>query len=90
MKYSIIIGFLTTILVTVSCYSHKEISSKQLTSQNPIVTETTYKSRVLQQEHELTVEMRSWSCEEIEEFKRHYVYSEVNIFKKNGDKLKIK
>jgi hypothetical protein len=34
--------------------------------------------------------MRSWTQEQIDEFRRDYVFSEANIFLKNGDMLVVK
>ena len=48
------------------------------------------RSRSLESQRELADLMDYWTCEEIEEFKRKYVYSEVNIFLKNGDTLTVK
>jgi len=83
--------FILSIVSLVSCSNHKEISYKQpIPHSNPIVNQPTYKSRVLQEQDELADRMDHWTCEEIEDFKRKYVYSEINIFLKNGDTLKVK
>jgi hypothetical protein len=45
---------------------------------------------VLESQRRLADSMDSWSQERIDAFKRDYVYSEVNIFLKNGDTLTVK
>jgi hypothetical protein len=41
-------------------------------------------------QHEQAVIMRSWTQEQRDEFRRKYVYSEVNFIMNNGDTLTIK
>lgn len=48
------------------------------------------RSRSLESQHELAVIMRTWTQEQRDEYRRKYVYSEVNIFLKNGDTLTVK
>ena len=87
----LVVKVIMNILLMASCSNHKEISCKQpIPHSNPIVNQSTYRSRVLQEQDELADRMDYWTCEEIEAFKRDYVYSEVNIFLKNGGTLKIK
>ena len=75
----------------VSCSVQKELTYvKQTPITNNSPNYSSYKSRDFEEQHELAISMRSWSCEEIEEYKRKYVFSEVNIFLKNGDTLKYK
>jgi hypothetical protein len=74
------------ILVTItSCTNEKMIVNIQ-----PIITQPLTRSSSLESQHELAVIMRSWTQEQRDEFRRKYVYSEVNLFLKNGDTLTVK
>jgi septum formation inhibitor-activating ATPase MinD len=67
------------------CSTEKTVVIQLSNKSQPIT-----RSRSLESQRELADLMDSWTCEEIEEFKRKYVYSEVNIFLKNGDTLTVK
>jgi hypothetical protein len=67
------------------CSTEKTVVIQSSNKSQPIT-----RSRSLESQRELADLMDSWTCEEIEEFKRKYVYSEVNIFLKNGDTLTVK
>ena len=83
--------FILSSTLLVSCSVQKELTYvKQTPITNNSPNHSSFKSRELEDQHELAISMRSWSCEEIEEYKRKYVFSEVNIFLKNGDTLKYK
>lgn len=47
-------------------------------------------SRSLEAQHELVLMMKSWTPEQIDEFRRNYVYSKVDIVLMNGDTLVLK
>lgn len=72
-------------VTTSSCMTESEIVTQPALSPQPLL-----KSRSLESQRELAELMNSWTCEEIEEFKRNYVFSEVNIFLENGDTLVVK
>ena len=83
--------FILSSTLLVSCSVQKELTYvKQTPITNNSPNYSLSKSRDLEWQRELADEMDSWSCEEIEEWKRKYVYSEVNILLKNGDTLKYK
>ncbi len=83
--------FILSSTLLVSCSVQKELTYvKQTPITNNSPNHSLSKSRDLEWQRELADEMDSWSCEEIEEYKRKYVYSEVNILLKNGDTLKYK
>ena len=83
--------FILSTTLLVSCSVQKELTYvKQTPITNNSPNHSSYKSRDLEEQRELADEMDSWSCEEIEEWKRDYVFSEVNILLKNGDTLKYK
>jgi hypothetical protein len=83
--------FILSSTLLVSCSVQKELTYvKQTPITNNSPNYSSYKSRDFEEQQELAISMRSWSCEEIEEYKRKYVYSEVNILLKNGDTLKYK
>ena len=83
--------FILSSTLLVSCSVQKELTYvKQTPITNNSPNHSSYKSRDLEWQRELADEMDSWTQEQIDEFRRKYVYSEVNIFKKNGDTLKIK
>ena len=83
--------FILSTTLLVSCSVQKELTYVEqtpITNNSPNHSMT--KSRSLESQHELAVIMRSWTQEQRDEFRRKYVYSEVNIFLKNGDTLKYK
>ena len=83
--------FILSSTLLVSCSVQKELTYvKQTPITNNSPNHSSYKSRDLEEQRELADEMDSWSCEEIEEWKRDYVFSEINIILKNGDTLKYK
>ena len=83
--------FILSSTLLVSCSVQKELTYvKQTPITNNSPNHSSYKSRYLEDERELADEMDSWTQEQIDEYKRKYVYSEVNIFLKNGDTLKYK
>ncbi len=83
--------FILSSTLLVSCSVQKEFTYvKQTPITNNSPNYSSYKSRDLEWQRELADEMDSWSCEEIEEYKRDYIFSEVNIFLKNGDTLTVK
>ena len=55
------------------------VTEKRMATRPPIKCQSTIKSKSL-----------DWQQEQIDEFRRDYVYSEVNIFQKNGDTLVVK
>ena len=65
------------------CSTEKTVVIQSSNKSQPI-------TRSLESQRELADLMDSWTCEEIEEFKRKYVYSEVNIIYKKGDTLTVK
>ena len=67
------------------CSTEKTMVIQSSNKSQPIT-----RSRSLESQRELADLMDSWTCEEIEEFKRKYVYSEVNIIYKKGDTLTVK
>jgi hypothetical protein len=67
------------------CSTEKTVVIQSSNKSQPIT-----RSRSLESQRELADLMDSWTCEEIEEFKRKYVYSEVNIIYKKGDTLTVK
>jgi hypothetical protein len=77
---------ISLILITISSCS----TEKTAVIQSPNKSQSTSRSRSLESQHELAVIMRSWTQEQRDEFRRKYVYSEVNIFLKNGDTLVVK
>ena len=83
--------FILSSTLLVSCSVQKELTYvKQTPITNNSPNHSSYKSRDLEDERELADEMDSWTQEQIDEYKRKYVYSEVNILLKNGDTLKYK
>ena len=83
--------FILSSTLLVSCSVQKELTYVEqtpITNNSPNHSMT--KSRSLESQHELAVIMRSWTQEQRDEFRRKYVYSEVNIFLKNGDTLTVK
>ena len=67
------------------CSTEKTVVIQSSNKSQPIT-----RSRSLESQRELADLMDSWTCEEIEEFKRKYVYSEVNIIYKKGDTINVK
>lgn len=63
---------------------------KSVVYQHPPHHQPQTRTRSLESQHELAVMMRSWTQEQRDEFRRKYVYSEVNIFLKNWDTLVVK
>lgn len=83
MKIPVLIS---VIFITISsCSTEKTVVIQSSNKSQPIT-----RSRSLESQRELADLMESWTCEEIEEFKRKYVYSEVNFIFKNGDTLTVK
>ena len=83
--------FILSSTLLVSCSVQKELTYvKQTPITNNSPNHSSYKSRDLEDERELADEMDSWTQEQIDEYKRDYVFSEVNILLKNGDTLKYK
>ena len=83
--------FILSSTLLVSCSVQKELTYvKQTPITNNSPNYSLSKSRSLESQRELADEMDSWTQEQIDEWKRKYVYSEVNIFLKNGDTLKYK
>jgi hypothetical protein len=81
MKIPVLIS---VIMITISgCSTEKTVVIQSSNKSQPI-------TRSLESQRELADLMDYWTCEEIEDFKRNYVYSEVNIFLKNGDTLTVK
>lgn len=73
-------------MITISgCSTEKTVVIQSSNKSQPIT-----RSRSLESQHELAVIMRTWTQEQRDEFRRKYVYSEVNIFLKNGDTLTVK
>jgi len=68
-----------------SCTTEKTVVKEQ-----PIKIQPMTRYNYLESQHELAVMMRSWTQEQREVFRRKYVYSEVNIYLKNGDTLTVK
>jgi uncharacterized protein YceK len=77
---------ITVIMITISgCSTEKTVVIQSSNKSQPIT-----RSRSIESQHELAVIMRTWTQEQRDEFRRKYVYSEVNIFLKNGDTLTVK
>ena len=77
---------ISVIMITIyGCSTEKTVVIQSSNKSQPIT-----RSRSLESQRELADLMDSWTCEEIEEFKRKYVYSEVNIIYKKGDTLTVK
>ena len=64
--------------------------SKSVVYQQPKNKAPLTRSRSLESQRELADLMDTWTCEEIEAFKRDFVFSRVNIIQKNGDTLTVK
>jgi len=64
--------------------------SKSIVNQQPNNKAPMTRSRSLESQRELADLMDTWTCEEIEAFKRDFVFSRVNIILKNGDTLVVK
>ena len=77
---------ISVIMITISGCS----TEKSLVIQSPNKSQPIIRSRSLESQRELADIMDSWTQEQIDEWKRDYVFSEVNILLKNGDTLKYK
>ena len=77
---------ISVIMITISGCS----TEKTLVIQSPNKSQPIIRSRSLESQRELADIMDSWTQEQIDEWKRDYVFSEVNILLKNGDTLKYK
>ena len=83
--------FILSSTLLVSCSVQKELTYvKQTPITNNSPNHSSYKSRDLESQREEADIMDSWTQEQIDEWKRDYVFSEVNILLKNGDTLKYK
>ena len=83
--------FILSSTLLVSCSVQKELTYvKQTPITNNSPNYSLSKSRDLESQRELADIMDSWTQEQIDEWKRDYVFSEVNILLKNGDTLKYK
>ena len=67
------------------CSPHKAVVYQQ-----PIQPKKIAVSRSMESQRRLADLMDTWTCEEIEAFKRDFVFSRVNIIQKNGDTLVVK
>lgn len=65
-------------------------TEKIIISQEEHMPQAVKKSKVLESQRRLADLMDTWSCEQIEDFKRDYVYSKVNFITINGDTLTVK
>jgi hypothetical protein len=65
-------------------------TSKNVAYQQPKNTPVLTRSRSIESQRELANLMDTWSCEEIEEFKRDFVFTRVNIINRNGDTVVVK
>jgi hypothetical protein len=65
-------------------------TSKNVAYQQPKNTPVLTRSRSIESQRELANLMDTWSCEEIEEFKRDFVFTTVNIINRNGDTVVVK
>ena len=63
---------------------------KSVVYQQPKNTPVLTRSRSLESQRELANLMDTWTCEEIEAFKRDFVFSDIKVFLKNGDTLVVK
>ena len=63
---------------------------KSVVYQQPKNNPVLIRSRSLESQRELANLMDTWTCEEIEAFKRDFVFSKVNFIMKNGDTLVVK
>jgi hypothetical protein len=64
--------------------------SKVFVHQQPVQPKKIAVSRSMESQRRLADIMDTWTCEEIEAFKRDFVFSEVNFIMKNGDTLTVK
>ena len=67
------------------CSPHKAVVYQQ-----PIQPKKIAVSRSMESQRRLADLMDTWTSEEIEAFKRDFVFSEVNFIMKNGDTLTVK
>jgi hypothetical protein len=77
---------ISVIMITISGCS----TEKTVVIQSPNKSQPITRSRALESQSELADIMDSWTQEQIDEWRRDYVFSEVNIILKNGDTLKYK
>ncbi len=80
------LALISVIMITISGCS----TEKTVVIQSPNKSQPITRSSSLESQHELAIMMRSWTQEQIDEWKRDYVFSEINIILKNGDTLKYK
>jgi hypothetical protein len=80
------------IYVSLACLFSCSIEKTAVTKGNVLepCPKTTTNNVGSEWQHELAVIMRSWTQEQRDEFRRKYVYSEVNFIMKNGDTLTVK
>jgi hypothetical protein len=83
MKQRIFISFISA--AAFGCSPTKSVVYQQPPHPQPLT-----RTNSIEYQHELAVMMRCWTQEQRDEFRRKYVYSEVNIFLKNGDTLVVK
>jgi hypothetical protein len=84
-KHEMLILIMTIGITISGCVTEKRIATRP-----PIKCQSTIKSKSLDWQQEQVMIMRSWTQEQRDEFRREYVYSEVNLFLKNGDTLVVK
>jgi hypothetical protein len=80
------LALISVIMITISGCS----TEKTVVIQSPNKSQPITRSRALESQSELADIMDSWTQEQIDEWRRDYVFSEVNIILKNGDTLKYK
>ena len=80
------LALISVIMITISGCS----TEKTVVIQSPNKSQPITRSSSLESQSELADIMDSWTQEQIDEWRRDYVFSEVNIFLKNGDTLKYK
>ena len=80
------LALISVIMITISGCS----TEKTVVIQSPNKSQPITRSSSLESQHELAIMMRSWNQEQRDEFRRNYVYSEVNIHFQNGDTLTVK
>ena len=80
------LALISVIMITISGCS----TEKTVVIQSPNKSQPITRSSSLESQSELADIMDSWTQEQIDEWRRDYVFSEVNIILKNGDTLKYK
>jgi len=80
----------TTLLVSCSVQKELSITNTTITTPNSVINHSITKSKAMESQRRLADLMDSWTQEEIDAFKRDYVFSEVNFLLKNGDTLTVK